>query len=57
MQCYVLEIVESFLVNDLSVLDAETEEAKLRKTWVPRFVAQGGLTHLLKLFETALTMA
>ena len=39
LQCYVLEIIESFLVNDLSVLDQNTEEAKLRKSWLPRFIS------------------
>lgn len=46
---YVLEIVESFLVNDYQMLAQETEERKLREVWLKRFVKLGGFQELVKL--------
>ncbi len=39
---YVLEIVESFLVNDYQMLSQDTEERKLREVWLARFIRLGG---------------
>ena len=35
-------------------VDAESEEAKMRKTWMERFLKMGGFDQLLKLLEKAL---
>ena len=39
---YTLEIIESFLTMDTSVMQAGTPECDLRNTWVTRFIQQGG---------------
>lgn len=54
---YVLEILESFLFNDYSQLNAETEEKKLRDVWISRFISLGGFIELVKLAEDAALIA
>jgi len=35
---YTLEILESFLVNDYSLLGQDCEERKLRDVWINKFI-------------------
>jgi len=54
---YVLEILESFLVNDYLMLDANTDERKLREMWVANFIRLGGFVELVKLCDNAINIA
>lgn len=50
---YVLEILESFLVNDYSMLGPETDERKYRDVWVTNFIRLGGFGELVKFSNNA----
>jgi len=53
---YSIEIIDSFLVNDNSMMDPKVDEAKLKNDWAVRFMDQGGFEQLLKLFGEAIKM-
>lgn len=50
---YRLDIIDSFIQSDYSLLDPECQEYKLKSTWVQRFLQAGGFEELLKLFRRA----
>jgi len=50
---YTLQIVHSFLSEDTSSLDLSTEQGQLKKTWIERFLQQGGFIKILELFNTS----
>jgi hypothetical protein len=54
---YVLEILESFLVNDYMMLGEDCEERKLRDVWINKFIQLGGFVELVKLSEKASLIA
>lgn len=53
---YVLEILESFLVNDFHFLDIECDERRLREKWVTTFIKLGGFVELVKLCDNAVNI-
>ena len=46
---YVLEIIDSFIQSDPTVFHIESDEYKLRYSWVNRFLQQGGFVELVQI--------